>query len=245
MKEILKKSLVLSFYELKVKNHNTYLGFLWYFLQPLLMFAVLFYVKHKIVDDEIVDFIPYLFIGVIMVHFFISSTSLIMKAVTSNYDLLNSRKIDVEVFVWSKFLVSIWNHLFESVLVIIILSFFGYYHSVFYLFVIPFYALFILGVGKFLCVVSTKFFDATYLWTYFCQILWFILPIYYVTNKSDFILKFNPLNYFLDFARGLTYDLNNVSINMILMCLVFSWVSYLIGTWIFSSQKYLITERLK
>ncbi|MFA7193969.1 MAG: ABC transporter permease [Candidatus Paceibacterota bacterium] len=245
MKEILKKSLVLSFYELKVKNHNTYLGFLWYFLQPLLMFVVLFYVKHKVVDHEIVDFVPYLFIGVIMVHFFISSTNLMMKAITSNYELLNSRKIEPEIFILSKFFMSLWNHIFETCIVVLILSFLGFLHSFMYFLIVPFYAIFILGIGYFLCVVSTKVFDLTYIWSYLCQLLWFVLPIYYVANEMIFIIKYNPISYYLELARAFTFDLKNISYDIVLLCFVISLVFFVIGRLVFVSQREIISERIK
>ena len=157
-----KKSLTLSFFELKSKNQNTYLGFLWYFLQPLIMFLILFYVRNVLGGDNIDNFVPYLFIGVIMVHFFISSTSLIMSAIINNYDLLNSRSVQPEILILSRFFVSLWGHLVESFLMILILSMLGYWYSFLYILIIPFYSIFILGIGIVLCVLMTKFFDLNY-----------------------------------------------------------------------------------
>lgn len=245
MNNILRKSLVLSFFELKIKNQNTYLGFFWYFLQPLFMFAILFYVKTIVVEYHIENFIPYLFIGVIMVHFFISSTTQMMKSITSNYDLLNAKKIEPEIFLLSKFFMSLWNHIFEAILVIIVLCFFGYFHSVLYLLVIPIYALFILGVGNILCVLSTKVFDLTYVWNYFCQVLWFILPVYYVVNESNILVKYNPISYFIDFGRSLVFEFERANTQLFFSCLLISVAFYVFGQLIFNSQKDIISERIK
>ena len=49
----IKKSITLSFFELKVRNQRTYLGFFWYFLQPLFMFVILFYVKNNILSSNV------------------------------------------------------------------------------------------------------------------------------------------------------------------------------------------------
>ncbi len=245
MNNILRKSLVLSFFELKIKNQNTYLGFFWYFLQPLFMFAILFYVKTIVFEYHIDNFIPYLFIGVIMVHFFISSTTLMMKSITSNYDLLNAKKIEPEIFVLSKFFMSLWNHVFEAILVVIILCFFGYFHSALYLLVIPIYALFILGVGNILCVLSTKVFDLTYVWNYFCQVLWFILPVYYVVNQSNLLVKYNPISYFMELGRAFAFNLEKTNITLFFICLIICITFYLIGRLIFNSQKDIISERIK
>lgn len=245
MINLIKKSLVLSFYEMKAKNQNTYLGFFWYFLEPLIMFTILFYVKGLVVEHKIDDFIPYLFIGVIMVHFFISGTNAVMGSIVRNYELLNSRKIEPEVFVYSKFFAALWRHFFESLMVAIILIFFGYYHGVAYILIIPLYSIFILGIGQVLCVISTKVFDATYMWSYFCQILWFVLPIYYIADTESWIFKFNPILYFIDLGRALTFNLDKIYFNLIILVFVISFMSYFIGRIIFNKNKYLITERIK
>jgi len=245
MKNILKKSMTLSFYEMKARNQSTYLGFFWYFLEPLIMFTILFYVKRNIVNYEIENFIPYLFIGVIMVHFFIVATTEIMSAVVRNYEILNSKKIEPEVFIYSIFFTALKRHIFEALLVSIILMFFGYYYGFLYIFIVPFYALFVLGVGQILCVLSTKIFDATYLWRYLCQILWFILPIYYLADMQNFIFKYNPIYYFINLGRKLAFDLTSVSFKLFLICFLISIAFYFISRFIFNNQKYLITERIK
>lgn len=241
----IKKSITLSFFELKIRNHNTYLGFFWYLLQPLFMFSILFYVKSNILKSDINNFLPYLLIGVIMIHFFISSTNLMMTAITGNYELLNSRKINPKIFIWSRFFVSLWINLFESLLAIILLAFFGYYYGVFYLLVLPLYMLFTFGVGSILCVISTKFFDAVYVWNYFCQILWFITPIYFVIESSDFLTKYNPLGYFINLARNCVYGMNQNSLNLIGVCVFMALISYFLSELVFKYQGKFLTERNK
>lgn len=245
MISVLKKSLVLSFFELKAKNHNTYLGFFWYFLEPFFMFIVLFYVRHISSGSPIENFIPYLFVGVIMIHFFISSTNLTMSGIVQNFDILNSRKIEPEIFVLSKFFMSLWNHLFHAFIVIIIMTSLGYVHSFLYIFVVPLYAVFLLGVGLILSVVSVKIFDIKYLWNYFCQILWFILPIFYLVNKDLFVVKYNPVYYFLELGRYLVFDLKSISFELILICFVISVLFLIIGGSIFYSQRKNISERIR
>jgi ABC-type polysaccharide/polyol phosphate export permease len=244
MNELLKKSVTLSFFDLKLKNQRTHLGFFWYFLQPLFMFAILFYVKQVVVKADIENFVPYLLIGVMMVHFFISSTSLMMNSVIGKYSLLNSIKIDPQIFILSKFFLSLWNHLFEVGVSILILALLGYYQIFLYLLILPFYALFVYGVGNIICVTSTKFFDATYIWGYFCQVLWFVTPIYYVAENFNIIVRYNPIFYFLDTARNLAYNFGHLNYNFVIVSLLLSVTSFLIGHLIFNHYKYSLTERV-
>lgn len=245
MKNILKKSLILSFYEMKARNQNTYLGFFWYFLQPLLMFSVLYQVRKNMIGLHDEDFVPYLFVGVILVHFFISGTNMMLESITKNYELLNSRKIDPEIFIYSKFFVSLWQHLFEVVFVAVTLTFLGYYHAFLYLIIVPIFGLFMLGVGKIICVASTKVFDVTYLWKYLGQLLWFILPIYYLADKENFLIKYNPISYFLDLARQLTYDIHSKTFGTFVVCVFVAIISFVIGSLIFKNQRNIISERIK
>ncbi len=241
----IKKSITLSFFELKIRNHNTHLGFFWYFLQPMLMFLILFFVKKNVLNTKIDDFVPYLLIGVIMVHFFITSTNLMMNSITSNYGLLNSKKINPNIFILSKFFVSLWIHLFESTLAILFLFVFGYYQAILYFIILPIFGLFIFGVGKVLCIISTKFFDTVYIWNYLCQLLWFVTPIYFVSKSNSFLIDYNPLNYFIYLARSLVYDLNSLDFMLVVICIAVAVISYLISLFVFKSQSKFITERNK
>jgi ABC-type polysaccharide/polyol phosphate export permease len=240
-----KKSITLSFFELKLKNQRTYLGFIWYLLQPAFMFFVLFYVKNNLLNLQIDNFLPYLLIGVLMIHFFISSTNLMTTAITSNYNLFESRKIDPNIFILSRFMMSLWMHLFEAIVAIIILTFLGYWFSFMYLIILIIFSVFVFSVGKILSVMSAKLFDLAYVWNYFCQIIWFITPVYFVSVANQFIINVNPLNYFIDLARIAVYDYDSTNSNLIITCTLLSAVTFLAGEFYFNKNKKFITERNK
>ena len=240
-----KKSITLSFFELKLKNHRTYLGFLWYLLQPAFMFGVLFYVKNNLLNLEIQNFLPYLLLGVLMLHFFITTTNMMTTAITSNYSIFESRKVDPNIFITSRFLMSLWMHLFEAVVAIIFLMFMGYLFSALYFIALIIFSIFVFSVGKILAIVSAKLFDLAYAWNYFCQILWFITPVYFVSNTKNFFVDINPINYFIDMSRELVYSYDSKHVHLLFICFCLSVTSYFISKILFESNKIFITERNK
>lgn len=240
-----KKSITLSFFELKLKNHRTYLGFLWYLLQPAFMFTVLFYVKNNLLNLEIENFLPYLLLGVLMIHFFISTTNMMATAITSNYSIFESRKVDPNIFITSRFLMSLWMHLFEAVIGITFLIFMGYWLSILYFLVLVIFSVFVFSVGKILSIVSAKLFDLAYAWNYLCQVLWFITPVYFVSNANNLFININPINYFIDLSRVLVYDYDSKHVNLLFVCLCLSVVTYFVSKFLFESNKKFITERNK
>jgi ABC-type polysaccharide/polyol phosphate export permease len=167
------------------------------------------------------------------------------SAITEKYDLLSSKKIDPNIFIWSKFLFSFWIHLVEATLVMFILLFLGYYNIFMYLLILPLYALFVFGVGKILCVLSTKVFDIVHIWNYFCQLLWFVTPVYFLVGSEDLVTTYNPLVYFIDLARYVSYGFGNSSVSLFMTPVLLSFAFYLSSQILFFTQKKYLNERTK
>lgn len=238
------KIITLSILDLKSRNHRNILGILWYLIQPISMFFILFYVKNSVLGVHINNFVPYLLIGVLMIHFFIHSTNLMMTSIINNYHLLESKKINPELFLITRFLVSIMIHLIESTVAIIILIYLGYWGSILYLLVFPIFALFVFSVGKVLCLITTKLFDFSYVWNYFCQIIWLITPVYFISN-NEWITKYNPLVYYIDLARSFVYEEALSKGNLLLITILLSVSVFIFSYVVFEINKKYITERVR
>lgn len=241
----IKKIILLSFLELKLKNKNTYLGFFWYFLQPLLMFFILFYLKKYIFNIDIKDFVMYLIIGILIINFFVNSTNGMMNTFINNKHFLNSRKINPMLFLRVRFLSHLWIHLFEFLIAFIILFFLGYYYSFLYILIIPIISPFIFGIGVILAIINSKLFDINYIWNYLSQIIWFITPVYFIAIKDLFFIKLNPFTYFLDLARSFTNNFLNFNLEYFLICIILSSTFLLIGKFVFENYKFNLIEDLK
>ena len=82
---------------LKIRFKNTYLGFLWAAIEPLLTFVVL-YVVFTSLRSTREDFAIYLISGILFFHIFLRGTSGGMSSLTSNSGIIKSLKIKKEFF---------------------------------------------------------------------------------------------------------------------------------------------------
>ncbi|MBD3260723.1 MAG: ABC transporter permease, partial [Candidatus Altiarchaeales archaeon] len=63
-------SLSIAEAEFKLRNEGSYLGILWYLLEPLLMFILLLFVFSKSLGQDIPHYPLYLLVGIIVFNFF-------------------------------------------------------------------------------------------------------------------------------------------------------------------------------
>ena len=82
---------------LKIKYKGTVLGFLWSVLEPLAQLAVLYVVFSAIRGDN-ENFVVYLFIGLIIIHFFGRSTTQGMNSLLSNKPIIISLNVPRQIF---------------------------------------------------------------------------------------------------------------------------------------------------
>src|SRR5438105_10892347 len=74
--------------DLKLRYKNSFLGFVWTFLQPLLFLGVLYLVFNTFLGSQIPDFPLYLLIGLILWNSFSRTTSSSMMSFVLMRDLL-------------------------------------------------------------------------------------------------------------------------------------------------------------
>ena len=67
---------LLAFNDVRIRYRNSVLGFLWSFLEPLLMLGVLYFVFTNIFKNTIPDFPLYLLLGLVIWYMFSRATSM-------------------------------------------------------------------------------------------------------------------------------------------------------------------------
>ncbi|MCH7640633.1 ABC transporter permease [Patescibacteria group bacterium] len=83
-------SLALAKANFKLRNEGTYLGILWYLLNPLLLFALLFLIFFDRLGQNIEQYPLYLLLGIIMFNFFQQATTEATKIIDQNRHLIKS-----------------------------------------------------------------------------------------------------------------------------------------------------------
>lgn len=243
IKSILGLSLSLAKAGFKLRNEGSYLGILWYLLGPLLVFILLLLVFSDRLGTDIPNYPLYLLLGIIMFNFFQQTTTESTRAITLEYrDVIKSINFSKESLIASIVLKTLFSHLFEIILFIILLLIFknSLIGIIFYPIILVFFCFFIFGASLVLAVLTIYFIDLENIWLFASKLMWFGTPIFYAIKGQTrlfYINLFNPMYYFITAARDLIIYNKMPEIWMILGMIVYGLLSLIIGLLIFNKLK--------
>jgi len=251
IKGILGLSLQLAKADFKQRNEGSFLGILWYLLEPLFM-LFMFLMVRNVVGQGIPNYPLYLFLGLIMFNFFRKTTSDSIKVITDNSGFIKSIKLNHEAFVVSALLKSVFSHFFEIIILLFLLVYSGIsiLNIVFYPLVFFFFCFFVLGISFFAATLGVYLKDFANLWRVFTRLLWLATPIFYASkliSKLNLPFDFNSLNplyYFITIAREcIAY--NKVSqLSLIIGAVIFSLSFFVLGFIVFEKFKNKFSEMI-
>lgn len=248
---IFKKNLWLSFSlakaGFKLRNEGSYLGILWYLLDPLIMFLIFFSVR-GLVGKGIENYPLYLLLGLIMFNFFRKTTSYAVKAITINSGLIKSLNVNQTVFVVAIVLQSSFSHFFEVILFVIFAFIFKIQvlNILFYALIFIFFLLFVLGVSFIIATIGVYVGDFGRIWTLLTRLIWFVTPIFY-SSKLELPFNINPLNplyYFITVAREIMIYNRFPELWLIFGMIFFSIISILYGIYTFNKHRNKFAEKI-
>lgn len=226
----------------KSRNEGSYLGILWYLLEPLCFFVIILLIGGAI-NEHTVEFFPlYLFLGLIMFNFFISATSSATRAIASNAGLIKSTNVSRESLVISSIFQFVFSHFIEM---IIFLGFMVYFKASFFAFfwyfpIFFFLLLFVLGISFILATAGVYINDLSNVWSVFCRLLWFMTPIFYVMPPTPLLQKMsyvNPMFHFINISRDIIIYGKMPGVSTMLAMIFFSLLFLFIGMFIFKRSK--------
>lgn len=246
------KSLIFHFaiLNIKIRFRDTYLGFLWAAIEPMLYFIVL-YVVFTSIRERGEDFPIYLISGIMLFHIFVRGTSGSMGSLTGNAGIIQSIKINREFFpVVSTAAIGLLAFVDVGV-------FFGLmpvfqFIPTWTLILIPLPLLLILclvlGVSYFLSIINVFVRDIQNIWIIFSYSLLFICPIFWRLKDVEGILldiqKINPLGQIIEIAHSLVIYGEIPAINDWIYTTVFVLAIFFTGYFVFHKLEDKITEEL-
>ena len=247
MRQFLQTSTAIAKASFKVRNEGNYLGILWYLLDPLLFFLMFFLIR-DILGSDIKYYALYLLIGLTLFNFFRKTTSYATRSITSNAKLVTDLNINLEIFPFSTVLLAIFTHLFEVIIIggVMIILGIPLFYLMFYPLVFIALWIFTLGLTYIVSSISVYINDFANIWGVFTRILWFATPIFY-SARLDLpfdINTYNPMYYFIQMTRDILIDHQIPEKRIIIITIVFSLVTLIIGRFIFNKSKKGFAERL-
>jgi ABC-type polysaccharide/polyol phosphate export permease len=230
-----------------LRNEGSYLGVLWYLLDPFLLFVILLFLRGVIVGGMDDQYPIYLLIGLIVFNFFRKSSNQSINSITRNSSFVKSIKVNHESLVVSNVLQSVFSHIFEIILLVFVMIYFGnsligfLFYPLFFVLLI----VFVQGLSFVLSVIGVYVYDLSNIWMVLTRLLWFASPIFYSLEEGTVLYTlnlFNPMFYFLDMVRNILIYNTYPSIFVILVSLLFSFGSLFVGLFVFEKVKYRFAE---
>ena len=251
LKEIIAIAFSLAKVSFRLRTEGSYLGILWYLLNPLLLFGVLMLVKAAAFSHvDIPDYPLYLLIGITGFNFFKSAITSAIDVVSSNSDYIKSiNRVDPAALVISVVLQAVFSHIFEFIMILALALYLqvSLVGLLFYPLVLALFAVMVLGIALIFATIGVYVNDLNNVWLIMVQILLLTTPIFYVIEPGSFIYLanlFNPLFYFLEIARPLVMFGQAPDVGLLLATAGLSVIFLISGTLIFNHYKKKFAEFL-
>lgn len=174
--------------DFKLRYQDSFLGYLWSLLRPLLMFLILYIVFVKVfpLGKGVPHYPVYLFAGMVLWNFFVEMTSQSLGSIVTRGDLIRKIRIPRWMVVFSSSISALIN-LGLNLVVLIIFMIFGRVTPLDSLIYVP--ALLVemyllaLGLSMFLAAAFVKYRDLSYIWEVILQIGFYVVPILYPLSR--------------------------------------------------------------
>lgn len=197
--------------DLRLRYRNSFLGFIWSFLEPLLMLGVLYAVFTNLLGAGIKNYPLYLLLGLIMWNMYSRSTLMGLSALLSRSGIVSKIYIPREILSIASSITSSIMMLFELGAFALFMVFFQFVPPITILYLpLIFGILFILSVGVSLplAVANIYFRDLQYIWGVILQAGFFLSPIVFTLDvypkELSGLLYLNPITGLIDMAHEVT-----------------------------------------
>jgi len=238
--------------DFKGRYKNSFFGFLWHFITPVVLIIMFYIVFTNIRMNPIENYWIYLCVGMFPFTFFQGNILGGTFCITSNGGLIKKMYFPREIVVFSQVISLFITLLITYVGMVVILMILGFSLSLSALLFLPILMLlsivFALGYVFFLSAVSVFVRDIQHIMTVVGRIIFWTTPIFYLTSEVTGILSkiiwCNPLTYFIESYHDILYfGVVPDTMNMIVCCLL-ALVAFTGGLMVFNRLKGRFAEKL-
>jgi len=242
----LKLSIEFTKEDIKKRYIGTSFGQLWLIISPLIsifiytiIFSDFMKMRMSIIDNKYAYSI-YLIPGLITWNFF---TNVILRLTNSIFEKANIiKKISVPMYVYyvSTLLTEFTIYLISMIFGLIFLIIINYHLSIEYVLLLPLMflvSLFSLGLGIIFSLLNPFFKDLKELIPIILQLWFWMTPIIYVKSmlekKYPFLIKYNPIFYFIEPMQNLFLYGKILSYKEVLISIIITIVTLLIAVFLY------------
>jgi len=211
LKEILKRKDLLRYLVmsgLKADNRDSYLGYLWWLLDPLLNVLVYYFVVVTILGRGGPDYPVFLVIGMVVWRWMNTTINSSAKSITRYSSIINQVYLPKAIFPMALTLTQMFNFMFGLVVIAIFLAIFGVIPTwliVLLPLIIVVQMLFLLAVSLFLGYISVFIRDIDNVVKHTIRIFFYASPVIWESSRFperyDWLIAINPIAIILNAYR--------------------------------------------
>ena len=224
---------------LKAENRNTFLGYLWWLLDPFLNIIVYYFLVVVIMKRGSPDYSPFLIIGMIVFRYFSTSISLSSGAIVSNAGIITQVYLPKAIFSFGTVLSQTINFLFGLIVVEILLFFFHVSQGIELIclpLIIVVQMLFQLAISLFLSYICVFIRDFRNIVGHIIMILHFVAPVIweitFLPNKYSWVVKYDPLAWILQAYRDVLMYKAFPNFKLLFLLMVLS-IGFILGMFVY------------
>jgi len=197
--------------QFKLRDQSSFFGFLWSFLNPLIMLSMLFIVFKPTLSGDIDNYSLYLLIGIVQYTHFSNATTASMQVLYSMKALTKDAIFPKDVLVLASILIHTVDFMLSMFICVGIAVFSGLNPATAIAALPVAFAsqtMLILWVSFLLASLYIHVRDLAHVYQVFLRLLFFITPIFYGLSFvgagiAKYLLLVNPLTHSITFARSL------------------------------------------
>ena len=235
--------------DFRLRYHDSFLGYVWFLLSPILMFGVYYFVFTEVIYISVPNYALYLILGIISYNFFQDCTFSAMYSLMAKASLIKKVNFPRYLVVFASSMTGTFSLLVNLGLVLIAVLISRGVPPLLWLLPIPLICLFLFstGAGFILAALYVRFRDLSQIWNVLVLALFWLTPVVYnvtaLPESTQIIVFLNPLaRIFMMFRHYLLYDFFNLQFLMITVGA--SLFVFILGFVIFRHWQDLIAEHL-
>lgn len=242
-------SLSLAKADFKLKNEGSYLGIIWYLLNPILTFTLLFLVFNDRLGQNISNYPLYLLFGIIMFNFFQNCTYESVRIIRESRWIIKSINFPIESLILGIILKNLFSHLFELIVAVAVILFLDANAAgiIFYFIILLFFMVFVFGASLILSSLTVYFNDIENVWSFGVRLLWLGTPIFYAIEGQTNLFYanlLNPMYYFITIARDIIIYSRTPDAWLLLAGIFYSLLVMSLGLFLFRKLKTKLAEKI-
>ncbi|WP_017185331.1 ABC transporter permease [Alkalibacillus haloalkaliphilus] len=247
---------------LKADNRNSYLGYFWWLLDPLLNVLVYYFLLKIVLNrGEEEPFAVFLVIGLVAWRWAQTTINSSAKSIMKHGSIINQVYLPKSIFPISVAFTQMVNFSFGLIIVATFLAFFGVmpgWQVVYIPLIILTQLVFLLSIGMFLAYITVFVRDIDHLLTHVTRILFYASPIIWAGGRLkgeelvigstvislDFLVDYNPIAILVGSYRNVLMYQTNPDFLGLLNVFAISFLLFYVMIYFYSKNEHKIIKAL-